>query len=297
MRGRAVPAAAVVCATLLAASGGVVAAAATTVGRARGAGAAAAPRAAQGKGAATAAGPLAYPPVIAQALSALRAEVGASVPLGAPTRLPTEPPSHTFLTARTRATGRGWSVEVLKADQAYAVNNPAIVSAVAHAVPVVRFGAAFLPGVQPASTSAAMPAFLWRAGLRARGLVPQNQDVPVPAGRPVAMVALGAGIAGALFATGPDTDTLVWHEGDWTLSVMDTTRATALALGRVVVAYLHHAFMPPYPGLVAVAIGVNGVYTRIDWRVGSTLYYVDNDLRAGDNPVDACAMAVSWRDA
>lgn len=237
-----------------------------------------------------------YPPVVAQALGAITGRVG-GLPLGAPTTLPPEPPSHTYLTARTAVSGRGWRVQVLKADQAYAVNNPAILTASAHAKPVVAFGIERLAAPLSALGSAARAIALWRAGLRARGLASRRAQPPLPSGGALARVALGSGIVGSLYAAGGGTDTLVWHEGDWTLAVVDTTSATAQALARPIVAYLHRAFLPPDPGLIVVAIGVHGVYTRIDWRVGPLLYYVDNDLRAGDNPVSACAMAVTWQTA
>lgn len=245
---------------------------------------------------ATRALPPVYPPVVAQALAALAGRVG-GLPLGAPASLPPEPPSHTYLTARTVVRGSGWRVQVLKADQAYAVNNPAILSASAHAEPVVGFGVARLGAPLSALAGAARTIALWRAGLRARGLASRRVRPPLPSGRALAHVALGAGIAASLYGAGGGTDTLVWHEGDWTLIVADTTSATAQALARPIVAYLHRAFLPPDPGLIVVAIGVHGVYTRIDWSAGPLLYYVDNDLRAGDNPVSACAMAVTWRAA
>ncbi len=233
-----------------------------------------------------------YPPVVAQALAALAGHVG-SLPLGAPTTLPPEPPSHTYLTAITRVRSDAWQVEVLKADQAYAVNNPAILSAQAHAVPVVAFGAARLTAALPRAARARALA-LWRTGQSARG-VPDGAAPPVPSGRPAAHVGLGDGIVAEVYAEAGGTATVSWREGEWTLCVVDTTLATATALARPMVAYLHGAFLPPDPGLVVVAIGVHGVYTRVDWRAGSVLYYADDDLRFGMNPVSACTLAVSWR--
>ena len=237
-----------------------------------------------------------YPPVVAQALAALRGR-GTALALGAPTSLPTEPPSHTYLTALTQSTTRGWRVDLVKADQAYAVDNPAITSRRAHAVGLFAFGAASLSAALPRRASAAEAAALWRDGRAARGLRAQSVDGLPGIGAPGVPVSLGHGIIGDVYAGPAGLDSVVWREGDWTLGVLDTTESTALALARPVVGYLHKAYMPPHPGLVVVTIGVHGVVTRVDWTTGPTVYWIDNRLEAGNNPVDACAMAVSWRGA
>ena len=81
------------------------------------------------------------------------------------------------------------------------------------------------------------------------------------------------------------------------MAVRDVPPETAVAIARPVVAYLHKAFLPPRPGLVAIGIGVHGIYTRVAWVKGPYVFHLENDLLWGDNPVSACAMAVHWHGA
>lgn len=238
----------------------------------------------------------AYPPVVAQALGMLAGRVRA-VPLGAPTRLPTEPPSRTYLTALTRADRHGWSIDILRADQPYAVDNPAILERAAHAETVVRFGVARLGAPLSGPLGPPTAGALWRLGERARGLPVAGGNPPLPgrSSRVDGVVDLGPGLVADVYPQADGTQSLLWREGDWTLLIADTTAPTALALARAVVAYLHGAYLPPHPGLVVVTIGVHGLRTDIDWTSGHDVYFVDNALRAGVNPVAACALAVSWR--
>lgn len=237
-----------------------------------------------------------FPPVVAQALGDLAGHVR-DLPLAGPTVLPPEPPSHTYLTATTRAGRTAWLVRVVKTDAPYAVNNPLITRPRSHPVAVANFGVVRLTASLPRIGTPALAAFLWGQSLAATG---RDQAAvgpvlpPLIHGQPVN---LGLGISGTLYPVGVGTVTLVWQEGDWTLAVRDTLPATAVAVARPLVVYLHHAFLPPAPGLVAVSIGVHGIDTRVAWVQGAWIDHVENTLVWGDNPVAACAMAVHWHNA
>lgn len=233
-------------------------------------------------------------PVIAQALGDLSGHVH-HLPLGGPTVLPPEPPSHTYLTAETSAHKTYWLVRAYKTSVPYAVNNPAIGKAGSHRIAIASFGVVRPTSAVPHSNQDARAAFLWRESLLATGLSPDDTGPLLPSSRAAEeKVDLGDGVNGTLLTVSAHTVTLLWHEGDWTLVVRDTTPQTAVAMARPVVAYLHKAYMPPYPGLVAIGIGVEGVYTRIAWMDGPFAYHLENDLLWGNNPVAACAMAVHW---
>jgi hypothetical protein len=237
-----------------------------------------------------------FPPVVAQALAAVAARASAlGLPVGGPLELPPEPPSRTYLTARTRV-GRGaWSVLLLRTDAPYAVDNPAIAEPAAHAAPVAEFGVARAEGRPPARTRA-LAAYLWRESLAVGGLLPPGGLPPLPLAGGARSIDLGEGIGAEVREAGPGAVSITWREGEWTLAVLDVAPATARAMARALVAYLHVALLPPHPGVAAVAVGVGGVTTRLAWLRGGDVYHVEDVLAWGENPVAACAMAVSWRD-
>jgi hypothetical protein len=237
-----------------------------------------------------------YPAVVAQALAELAPKLR-YLPLGGPTTLPEEPPSRAYLTALTSVTPHGWLVRVMKARHPYAVDNPAIESQAAHAVQVATFGVVRPDGRPPRQAGAGMADYLWRQALAADGEGGAAGGPLVPPGRRGRTVALGDAISGRLVPVPSGAVSLVWHEGEWTLVVMDTTARTAVALARPVVAYLHRAFLPPHPGLVAIRIGVHGLVTRLAWLSGGDVFHVSNHVEYKDNPVAACAMAVGWQAA
>ena len=239
--------------------------------------------------------PQAFPPVVAQSLQDILA-TGTELPVGGPTFLPPEPPSRLYLTGQTAVSPASWTVHVLTATAPYAVNNPALVSTKAHTQTVASFGVGKLTQKVPTVGSAALPTYLWQASLTASGLGKDALGPLLPVGAISRPADLGLGIRGALLTTGSGVHSLVWHEGDWTLVVRNVSNQTALSIGRRVVTYLHKAYMPPYPGLVAIGMGVHGIYTRIDWVDGGYLYRIDDDLGWGVNPVAACEMAVRWTD-
>lgn len=237
------------------------------------------------------------PPVLAQAMGDVY-DASPRLPLGAPTVLPPEPPSHLYLTAQTAASATAWTVHVLRLARPLGVNNPAIGRLATAASAVAGFGVSRRTGREPAVGSPGLPSYLWQQDLTAIGVGPDAFGPLLTADGQARSTSLGLGITAVLEPTGTPGSgvySLEWHEGDWTLVVRDTSRATALAIGRQVVRYLHRAYMPPHPGLVMVGIGVHGVYTRIAWTEGSYLYHIDNDLAYGANPVAACEMAVDWQ--
>ncbi|MCL6596919.1 MAG: hypothetical protein K6V73_12040 [Firmicutes bacterium] len=237
-----------------------------------------------------------FPPVVAQALAAVAARAPTlGLPVGGPLALPPEPPSHTYLTAQTRV-GRGaWSVLLVRTDAPYAVDNPAIAEPAAHASPVAEFGVARAQG-RPSDRPAALAAYLWRESLALGGLVPRGGLPPLPFAGAARSIDLGEGIVGAVRQAGPGAVSITWREGEWTLAVLDVAPATARAIARALVAYLHVALLPPHPGVAAVAVAVGGVTTRLAWLARGDVYHVEDVLAWGENPVAACAMAVSWRD-
>lgn len=233
--------------------------------------------------------------VVDQALGDLVGHVH-HLPLGGPTVLPPEPPSHTYLTAETSVRRNGWLVQVYKTDAPYAVDNPAIQRPASDPVAVADFGVIRPARRAPSKGGAA--AYLWAESLLATGDSVASAGPLLPSAHgPGETVDLGLGVQGTLLAVSDGTVTLVWHEGDWTLVVRDTTPDTAVAIARPVVAYLHKAYMPPHPGLVAIEIGVDGIGTRVAWIKGPYVYHIENRLRFGDNPTAACAMAVHWQGA
>lgn len=233
--------------------------------------------------------------VVDQALSDLSGHVH-HLPLAGPTVLPPEPPSHTYLTAETSVGKDRWLVRVYKTDAPYAVDNPAIRSPASDPVPVASFGV--LRPLRIPHDTAGMTTFLWDESLLATGRsIRDGGPLLPPAKAHGEAIDLGFGVQGILLAVSDETVSLVWHEGDWTLIVRDTTPQTAVAIARPLVAYLHKSYMPPHPGLVVVGIGVDGIETRIAWADGSFVNHIENQLLWGDNPTAACAMAVHWHGA
>lgn len=236
-----------------------------------------------------------FPAVVSQALTDVY-DANRDLPLGGPTLLPPEPPSRLYLTAETETSQTAYTVHVLKTAQPLAVDSPALKSPKTHPQAVASFGVTRLSVHLPAVGSPHLAPDLWQDGLVASGLQP-NALGPLEIGTgPGSSVSLGLGISATLYPVGVDS-TLVWHEGDWTLVVRDISKPNALAIGRNVVTYLHRAYMPPYPGLVVIGLGVHGFWTRLDWLEGTNLYRINNDLNstAVSNPVAACEMAVHWQ--
>lgn len=235
-----------------------------------------------------------FPAVVTQSLvDVLKA--APKLPVGAPAFLPPEPPSRLYLTATTTVSPGAWTVHILTAVKPYAVDNPALAGAAARPQTVASFGVAKSDQRIPPVGRPVLLAYLWQASLTTSGLEKDALGPLLPAQATSRPVDLGLGIQGRLLTMRSGVDSLVWHEGDWTLVVRDTPQATSVPIARRVVAYLHKAYMPPHPGLVVIGVGVHGVYTRIDWVDGGYLYHIVDDLAWGQNPVAACEMAVDWK--
>lgn len=210
-----------------------------------------------------------YNPVVTEALNWAKARTKMS--LGAPTWLPSLPKTvGAYLSATATATAGGWSVALHGTAKPYGINNPAIAQA-ASTHPWVSFSTQTLT----TSQETASPLSLLEAYSQ---MGPSHPTITTGTAH---QVALGDGITGSWYSNG----TLLWHEGDWTLVV---SGSHDLATAKPMVAYLHQAYLPPHPGLVAVFQN----RASIDWLQGRHLL----SIQGGPVPaLDVLHMAVTWR--
>lgn len=220
--------------------------------------------------------------------------------LGAPTVVPHLPSPSGYLAAQAQASSTGWVVHLLETTRAYAVNNPQIPQHLidapqTYAAAIASFGVTHLTGTIPSSGNPQLPSFLWQEGLIASGMGPNALGPLTLTGDQSRTVNLGYGITGTLYQQNSFYSNLVWQEGEWTFVVMNTNKRQAVSIAQPVVTYLHTAYLPPHPGLVAINIGAHGAYTHLDWIANRMLYHINNDtLAVQNNAVEACQMAVSW---
>ncbi len=222
------------------------------------------------------------------------------LPLGAPAELPNLPSSSGYLAAQAQASSTAWVVHLLETTRRYDVNKPQIPQHLidapqTYAAAIASFGVTHLAGTIPSSGNPQLPLFLWQEGLVASGMGPNALGPLTLSGPESQVINLGYGITGTLYKQNSYYSNLVWHEGEWTFVVMNTSKQQAVSIAQPVVVYLHTAYLPPHPGLVAINIGVHGAYTHLDWIANRMLYHINNDTIAlQNNAVGACQLAVSW---
>lgn len=170
----------------------------------------------------------------------------------------------------------GWAIFLHGTPRQYNVNNPTINQS-STTYPLVSFG------------REAMTRIVHSATERLQTLEAYSQmgpNTPSPTTGAWHSVSLGTGISGSLYGNG----TVAWHEGAWTLIVQGTgtNSKSDVAEATMLVAYLHTASLPPYPGLVDVVQNT----ASIDWIQGLSLF----SMMGGHEPaLDVLHMAVSWR--
>ncbi len=222
-----------------------------------------------------------------------------SLPLGAPTVLPRLPSPSGYWAGQVQASSVAWTVHLMETTEPYQVNSVKIPQHLvdgpqSYAAAVASFGIMSLHGSAPAVGTAQWTNFLWQEGLISSGLQRNAMGPLIPPDAQTESVNLGDQIVGTWYRANAENGTLIWHEGDWTLAVKGG-ESSALGMSRPVAAYLHKASLPPYPGLVEIATGVHGVFTRIDWVAQHRLYHINNDTVGAHNALRACQMAVSWQ--
>ena len=214
-----------------------------------------------------------YTAVITQALQWLQART--HQPLGAPTWIPSASMvSGQYVSPTTNLSAQGWAIFLHLTNHPYGVNNPAINQS-PDTQNWVSWGLNVMTPGQLATNRLGLLEAYSQMG-------PSHPPVITGTSQPVS---LGTGITGALYGNG----TVVWHEGDWTLTVQGTgtNGASDVAEAKTLVAYLHTAFLPPYSGLVDVVHNT----ASVDWLEGSSLYSI---MGAQEPAVDVLHMAVSW---
>ncbi len=213
-----------------------------------------------------------YTAVVSQTLQWLQART--HQPLGAPTWIPSaSTPQGQYVSPTANLSAQGWAIFLHLTNHPYEVNNPAI-----NQSPDTQNWVSWGLNVMTPSQLATH-----RLGLLEAYSEMGPSHPPVTTGTPQP-VPLGTGITGSLYGNG----TVIWHEGDWTLMVQGTGGASDVAGAKTLVAYLHTASLPPYPGLVDVVQNT----ASVDWLTGSSLF----SIMGGHEPaLDVLHMAVSWR--
>ncbi len=96
---------------------------------------------------------------------------------------------------------------------------------------------------------------------------------------------------------------LVWHEGNWTIELIDSNAQSEERMGNRIANYLHGHALPPYPGLLLVNMAVPANDTTIvdaggatiDWISQSQVYSMSVATPSASNPIEVINMALSWR--
>lgn len=212
-----------------------------------------------------------YTAVVTQALQWLQART--HQPLGAPTWIPRA--QGQYVSPTTNLSTQGWAIFLHLTNHPYEVNNPAI-----NQSPDTQNWVSWGLNVMTPSQLATNRLGLLEAYSQ---MGPTHPPVTTGAPQPVS---LGTGITGSLYGNG----TVIWHEGDWTLMVQGTGTkgASDVADAKTLVAYLHTASLPPYPGLVDVFQNT----ASVDWLTGQSLFSI---LGRHEPALDVLHMAVSWR--
>ncbi len=214
-----------------------------------------------------------YTAVVTQALHWLQART--PQPLGAPRWIPRVSDARgQYVSPTTNVSAQGWAIFLHLTPRPYEVNNPAINQS-PHTQNWVSWGLNVMTPSQLKTHQLGL--------LEAYGQMGPSHP-PATTGT-AQSVSLGTGITGSLYGNG----TVVWHEGDWTLMVQGTgTNGTPdITEAKTLVAYLHTAYLPPYPGFVDVYQNT----ASVDWLKGRLLF----SIMGGHEPaLDVLHMAASW---
>lgn len=98
---------------------------------------------------------------------------------------------------------------------------------------------------------------------------------------PASTVNLGSGLTGITYQ-GTQNETILWHEGDWTLGVYGPDTMLDLEQAKNVVNILNSVYLPPTNGLVWIQDigrsygGVTGRQVSVSFVEGSDLYSVSS---------------------
>ena len=220
--------------------------------------------------------------VIREALDAIAGKN--TLPLDGPSTLPSR--NAGYLTATAQALPSTDVVFVIDTTRPLGINSPLINSYLSPNPMVAQFSEARLQTTQPSSGSARYFQELARYN---------PLYVPAPTTAVEHQVTLGQGIAATVSQT-PSKTLLDWREGDWTLEVEGGNLTREQEVAKPLVAYLHRAFLPPYPGIVAVQLvgSSTSALTHIDWVRGNVLSAVLDPTASTENPTLTAEMATHW---
>lgn len=209
-----------------------------------------------------------WPPLVVRALQQLPASTAA--PRWGPTVLPRGN------SAVVAAAARSFQVSVFRCPVPEPIDSPLVGQQACGSMESVAesFGATEYPSA--AAAHAALPG----AGV---SVPPGGESVayPLPGGL-VAQRVVAVSSAGAAL-----TVEVLWHEGDWAVSVSGGVgqRAAATMIARLLQQYR----LPPDPGVLAVTVAPDGQHTTITWATGDEVLHVSSYHQAAH----AIAMAAS----
>jgi hypothetical protein len=115
-------------------------------------------------------------------------------------------------------------------------------------------------------------------------------------GASVRTVDLSAALQATIYSRSK-TQTLEWHEGDWTIQVLGANLTQDEKVATPLVTYLNHYLLPPYPGIVAVHLEGSSTNstTQIDWMNGHLLSIISDPSASALNAINAVIMATHWQ--